>query len=87
MKRSVMSFMLKSREAAVCLEQEFRECDHLIEIVESARACHDEYSSETAWNEEVHSQILRHAMKSIPGVGFYNVSVSATSDLFWLRLC
>lgn len=54
------------------------ELNEILEIREAASLCTAENLSEAAWNDEVHSRLLRLALRSIPGVRHYNMYAGST---------
>ncbi|KAJ9634659.1 hypothetical protein H2199_008944 [Coniosporium tulheliwenetii] len=52
------------------------ELNEILEIREAASLCTAENLSEAAWNDEVHSRLLRLALRSIPGVRHYNITTA-----------
>jgi hypothetical protein len=45
-------------------EQRLRELDELVEIRNASRKCERKLAGEAAWNCDVHSRVLRLALKS-----------------------
>ncbi|GAB7363743.1 hypothetical protein MBLNU230_g4311t1 [Neophaeotheca triangularis] len=61
------------------------ECERIIDIVDSALDCDDKEVTEAAWNCDVHSRILRLALRSVKGVTHFNVTAAKPHQAFASR--
>ncbi|KAJ9634087.1 hypothetical protein H2201_009118 [Coniosporium apollinis] len=57
-------------------EQLLQELREAIDIRRASRQCAEDHDSEAAWNDEVHSRVLRLALRPCSEVGYKNITTA-----------